>query len=251
MTDASAEIDASAETDASAGALEVASEPILSGSVPAAETDASAEALEGARRLLLKGQAYGLCARLLSPDAEGTSHDEVLVRIGNVLKLLDLAEPLDHLRQATEAHGSDPEAIRDEYFRLFVKGEAPPYGTSYDALPSSAPRSASPQQLADVAGFYSAFGFQVARDRPDHLAAELEYVALLCVKEAFARLSQQGEGAAVCAEARGKFLGEHLAPWLPSFRQQVHGSARHPYFASLAALVTSLVEADRQEIAGD
>lgn len=213
-------------------------------------TDASVQVERGAHRLLLKAQAYGLCARLLAPDAEGTPDDEVLVRIGDVLERLDLAEPLDHLRQATEVCGSAPEAIRDEHVRLFVKGEAPPYGTSYDALTSGAPRSASPQQLADIAGFYGAFGFQVARDRPDHLAAELEYVALLCVKEAFARLSRQDEGAAVCAEARSKFLTEHLAPWLPAFGQQVDRSARHPYFTSLASLLVSLVEADRQELAG-
>lgn len=212
-------------------------------------TDASAQTLEGAQRLLLKGQAYGLCARLLAPDAEGAADEEALARIRDALERLGFAELLARLHQASEAGGRDPEAIRDEYVRLFVKGDASPYETSYDAMPSGAPGSGSPQQLADIAGFYGAFGFRVARDRPDHLAAELEYVALLCVKEAFARLAQENEGAAVCVEARGKFLTEHMAPWLPAFCRQVDRSARHPYFTSLAALVMSLVEADREELA--
>ncbi|MDR7484035.1 MAG: molecular chaperone TorD family protein [Armatimonadota bacterium] len=213
-------------------------------------TDAPVLDLEGPRRLLLKGQAYGLCARMLAPDTDGSPDGETLARLRDVLERLEFVEPLARLSQAVEAGNNDPEAIQDEHLRLFIKGEAPPYGTSYDAPPSSAPRSASPQQLADVAGFYNAFGFQAAGDRPDHLAAELEYVALLCVKEAFARLAQQEEGAAVCAEARSKFLAEHLVPWLPAFGQHVGRSARHPYFVSLASLVISLVEADRQETAG-
>jgi TorA maturation chaperone TorD len=208
-------------------------------------TDVSAETMEGAQRLLLKGQVYGLCARLMAPDTDGPPNEDVLARIREALERLGFAEPLATLRQLSELSRRDPEAIRDEHVRLFVKGDAAPYETSYDALPSGPQRFGGPQQLADIAGFYSAFGFQVARERPDHVAAEMEYVALLCVKEAFARLAREDDGAVVCAEARGKFIAEHLGPWLPSFRQQVEKSARHPYFTSLAALLMSLVETDR------
>lgn len=213
-------------------------------------TDASTQNLVGAQRLLLKGQAYGLCARLLAPDATSPADEGVLAHMRDVLERLAYAEPLARLHQASEAARGDPGSIRDEYVRLFLKGDAPPYETSYDTVPAGSPRSGEPQQMADIAGFYGAFGFQVARDRPDHLAAEMEYVALLCVKQAFAHLAEEGEGAAVCAEARDKFLAEHLAPWLPAFRQRVEKSSRHPYLTSLAALVTTLVEADRREFAG-
>jgi len=73
------------------------------------------------------------------------------------------------------------------------------------------------QEMADIAGFYRAFGFQVGgrlHERPDHLAAELEFLYVLSLKEAYAVEKGISEHAEVCVEARRSFLRDHLGRWI-------------------------------------
>lgn len=197
-------------------------------------------------RLLHWGQACGLCARLFASAAGGPAARQTIEELRTALERLGHREALARLGEITgeiaKTGAQDEERWRDEHLRLFIKGEAPPYEASYEpsSVPTAVPLGRGVHQLADVAGFYRAFGFEVQGERPDHLVAELEFVALLCVKEAFARLSRDPEGAEVCAEARAKFLDQHLRPWLPAFHARVAESARDPLFVLLAALVMSV-----------
>jgi nitrate reductase assembly molybdenum cofactor insertion protein NarJ len=80
------------------------------------------------------------------------------------------------------------------------------------------------QELADIAGFYRAFGFQVGgeqRERPDHLATELEFLYVLSLKEAYAAEQGIDEHVEVCVEARRHFLRDHLGRWIGLFVQSV------------------------------
>lgn len=194
--------------------------------------------LAAEERLLLKARAYGLCARLLA--GAGEEWEATLEEIRGILERLGRAAP--PLPQTTAAGPLPPEITR-----LFVRGVVPPYETSYETSRGSP--GGKNLQMADIAGFYRAFGFQVQGERPDHLVPELEFVALLYVKEAYARLVAEAEGAAVCVDARGKFVREHLAPWLPAFRDRVVEEATHPALAALADAIVSLVTADAAEAA--
>ena len=195
-------------------------------------------ALAAEERLLLKARAYGLCARLLA--GAGDEWETTLEEIRGILERLGRAAP--PLPQTTAAGPLEPEITR-----LFVRGVVAPYETSY-ATSRGSPGGKN-LQMADIAGFYRAFGFRVQGERPDHVVPELEFVALLYVKEAHARLAQETEGAQVCLDARTKFLREHLAPWLPAFRDRVVEEAAHPGLASLANAIVSLVTADAAEVA--
>jgi TorA maturation chaperone TorD len=200
-----------------------------------------------AARLLLKGKAYALCAGLLSPGSIGPTVGESLALLMETLDRLAYRDALASLNGAS-MEGADP-AVEAEHVRMFVKGDVPPYETSYGGVAGAGPGAGgSVQQIADIAGFYGAFGFQVRGERPDHVAAELEFLALLCVKEAHASLSQESDGAAVCLEARRDFLDQHVLPWLPAFQTRVSEAARHPLFGSLAGVVLGLAAADRAEL---
>ncbi len=196
--------------------------------------------LTAEQRLILKGRAYALCARLLTADqAEWSQSLAELRELAGQLGRTDVAEALS---EAGPSAGTGAELTR-----LFIRGVVPPYETSYESA-RSAPGGKT-LALADIAGFYRAFGFQAQGERPDHLAPELEFVSLLCIKEAYARLVGEREGAEVCAEARSKFVREHLAPWLPSFRERVREETTDQALSLAAAAIVAIVLADASEAA--
>ncbi len=94
------------------------------------------------------------------------------------------------------------------------------YETEY-GLPHEYQQS---QEMADLAGFYKAFGFSTGgdvRERPDHIAVELEFMCVLTLKEAYALEQGSEENAAVCSEAQSKFIAEHPGKWFSLFAQSL------------------------------
>jgi TorA maturation chaperone TorD len=192
--------------------------------------------VQEAERLILLGKAYGLCARLLAPPAPLPPQAGLVRELRTVLRRLGNERALAALQNLVDACQQDPERLQGEYTRLFLQNRVPPYETSY--LPKGS--QGSMRELADIAGFYRAFGFRTHGEKPDHLGAELEFVALLCIKEAYARLAGDGEGAQTCAEARRKFWLEHLEVWLPPYSHRLVAEAYHPAFAALASLLQAV-----------
>jgi TorA maturation chaperone TorD len=210
-------------------------------------------------RLFMLVRAYGLAAQLFAPTGPGPVLTETLQELRQILDRLATVHSSPsgpNLSASPPTEGTTPEAVdwgslEEERTRLFVKGEVPPYEASYESAPvtAKAPLGRGVQQIADAAGFYRAFGFQVSGDRADHLAAQLEFAALLCVKEAFAHITHEDEGAEICRLARTAFLNEHLLPWLPAFCDRVGAHTRHPILATWALAVLRLAQEDRSWLA--
>lgn len=111
------------------------------------------------------------------------------------------------------------------------------------------------QEMADIAGFYRAFGFEVGaeqRERPDYLATELEFLYVLSLKEAYAAEQGIEEHIEVCVEARRAFLRDHLGRWIGLFAQSVARGAGsdgvdNPYLW-LSRLAEAVVQADAHSL---
>lgn len=152
-----------------------------------------------------------------------------------------LAQQFAEVEEAwTEAQAGDAGAA-GEYTWLFQRNvRCPLHETAYDSDRSVA----MAHDLAQVAGFYAAFGVQIAdsfRDLPDHLSMELEFVSYLYAKEAYA-LEQGWKGRAnECRAARRQFLREHLARWLPAFAGRAAQHARLRFYPAAAALALALL----------
>jgi DMSO reductase family type II enzyme chaperone len=102
------------------------------------------------------------------------------------------------------------------------------------------------QQMADVAGFYRAFGVDTTEtgERADALTAELEFMYMLCVKEAIATEAGDHEEAAICRDAQVKFVSEHLAVWLPRFVARLEQAGAEGYYLALARLTSQFVASE-------
>ena len=113
---------------------------------------------------------------------------------------------------------TDPELLESEYVRLFLAGgPCPPRETAYGDGRRIAGRAV---ELADISGFYRAFGCRLARDRaqvPDHLSTELEFASLLMLKEAYAVAEGWDEERNVTRSAAKDFLETHLGRWVKAF----------------------------------
>ncbi len=102
-------------------------------------------------------------------------------------------------------------------------------------------------ELADVAGFYRAFGVELTpgTERADHIAVELEFMHLLAVKEAVARRAEgEGERVDVCREAARTFLGDHLGRWTTRLAECLEQIEVDPLYASAGRLLDGFVALD-------
>jgi DMSO reductase family type II enzyme chaperone len=106
-------------------------------------------------------------------------------------------------------------------------------------------------EMADVAGFYKAFGVEVesGHERADHITAELEFMNLLAVKECIA-LQEDGDGehAEVCRNASRAFLRDHLARWAPRLGECLAAADGDPIFGSAGRLLGGFVAYDAERL---
>jgi TorA maturation chaperone TorD len=142
----------------------------------------------------------------------------------------------------------------DRVFGLVLARECPPYETEYHPTSETFFRS---QQLADIAGFYRAFGLEPSHahpERPDYLPLELEFMAFLLMKKRLAMNALESHAAErvnVCEEAECNFFREHLAWWVPAFASGLRRKAGSALYAALARVLATLVPAERHRLGVD
>lgn len=82
---------------------------------------------------------------------------------------------------------------------------------------------------------------------PDHIAAELSFMAYLCGQEKDAW--EEGDVAAVqrSADRQAAFLKKHLSQWVSPFTERIVRNARTDVFRNVARLLRSFVELEMVE----
>lgn len=154
--------------------------------------------------------------------------------------------PFPHLERDVPPLAMPPaDELSGDYLRLFDrKVECSPYESEYGMGNRAFTKS---RDLADIAGFYKAFGLDLGEqttDLYDHVAVELEFMSVLALKEAYARHEGHEDGLDVTRGAAASFLREHLGRWVPSFCDKLEEAAEVPFYRQLAALTRSVVIAE-------
>lgn len=186
-----------------------------------------------------RAQVYAFLSALYVYPRENWSEDAQLLPA--IVAALDFAPAFPAPELTTTA------VLSAEYRRSFGAAGSLCYETEY-GLPHEFRQS---QELADISGFYRAFGFTLGgalRERPDHLAVELEFMHLLAMKEAYALLHGLTEHAEICVAAQAKFLGAHLGTWVDLFAQSLKLNSAEGIYAPLADFTAAFVKADAMRL---
>jgi TorA maturation chaperone TorD len=133
-------------------------------------------------------------------------------------------------------------------FGLLGGSKCPPYETEYVPSKFTFQRS---NMLADIAGFYNAFGLRPSSsspDRPDHVVLECEFMAQLLQLQCKAVEERSPESAAharICESAQRRFLKEHLTWWLPAFAMLLAQQAEGSLYEAVAHFVAAFIASER------
>jgi len=193
--------------------------------------------ISSAQPLRIRSVAFALAARSLGPDSS------VLLDEHHVAALLTAIEEMDEPRIRSRFEARDPdrlpgaEELAGRWVRWFDLGRVAPYEGSHvvGTAGGITPR------LADVAGFYRAFGMGVAGDRPDHVVAELEFLALALLSEADAIDGDHHDQAEIAGDAIRSFLRDHVGVWIDAWAGRVAAIDELAPWAPFAIVAADLV----------
>lgn len=181
----------------------------------------TADGIELLRRPYLDAVRAGSVTR-------GARAEDALAALGRTLSSLDLAAA-ESAYAMTFGHAGISHAVPYEA----------PYLTTNVFQETAA--------LADVTGFYRAFGVEPSatrRERADHVALELEFMHLLTYKEGYALRNAGPDAAAVCAGAQRSFLAAHLGRWGSLFFRRLGEIAEATHYGPLAVLGETFLAAE-------
>ena len=189
--------------------------------------------------LLAQADLLLFIAKVFAPPSAEVQH-MLEIEVPDIKELLqhsgisepdELADIFQQIRHQAQIIDSDTWA--GEYNRLFETNVACPINET------GIIRRDKGVILADIAGFYNAFGFKLseeATEKADHLTAELEFVALLLVMLA---QTQDEEALRTTHHALSSFSFDHLGEWLPTFCERLTESTSLLIYQHLAKLLQS------------
>jgi TorA maturation chaperone TorD len=157
--------------------------------------------------------------------------------------LCDVNHVASALREARLAwFSASPSDVSAEYLRLFMGASVVSlYETAYGDGRRIGGR---PVELADIGGFYSAFGFALNESDPvlaDHLCAECEFMSLLSIKESYALVNGWTMRWASARAAADAFLEQHLGRWPETLLNSLCGESAPYAFVALVKLLNALI----------
>jgi TorA maturation chaperone TorD len=199
-------------------------------------------------RALARADAYRvLAAAFRDPDDPGAEGELDLASVRSAAVALGSPVAPATFRALRRIAGRDARAAEHRaIFGHVVAHGCPPYETEYGRRHVFG----QSQELGDIRGFYEAFGVRPrpGGERPDHVACELEFLALLALKEAIATARHEDDRRALCREAAARFVQDHGGQWLPALAGRIARRAPASGYAAAAAVVQALVAGHAREL---
>ncbi|GAB4411215.1 MAG: molecular chaperone TorD family protein [Thermodesulfovibrionales bacterium] len=160
----------------------------------------------------------------------------------------DIGEVIDSMKEEfilfkNSLNSISSDELEGEFTELFMtRMLCPPYENSYGKIGSDKSKN-----LADINGFYKAFGLSISdsdSDMPDHIAVEMEFLSLLALKEAYGIERDIGDMVEVCSSAKNKFLKDHIGRWAGTFCKNLMERTTNDFYRNLALLASRFIEGE-------
>ncbi len=203
---------------------------------------------EGAYRLFSQALLYPAderLAALATATEELAQDDHVLAQFAF---FADWRRVLARLRDV----GRPRRDLEEQHVALFGASKAgtlcPPYESAFLS------RSGQPDALlmAGIEAAYSEIGITPSPETgelPDHVAIELEFMAMLSGQEAAAWEADDVAGAVKAMRRAKRFLDGHLAVWLPAFARQLAVADKVGFYRSVSEGAAAFALYDRDLLA--
>ncbi|MEE9402659.1 MAG: molecular chaperone TorD family protein [Desulfobacteria bacterium] len=174
-----------------------------------------------------------------------------LVQLEHYLDTLgsEAATHITRMRSGWLGRGNEIDDLCVDFARLFVGPYAllaPPYGSVY----LDGERKVMGDSTIDVCMRYAEVGLELAdhfKEVPDHIAAELEFMYFLILKEAEAISHSDFEQALDFLKKQEEFLSSHLGVWVSEFADHVERNAETQFYKQLARTTKVFVSKDLME----
>jgi len=180
------------------------------------------------------------------PDEELTSRIDGLETLVKPLGKIPVVMARNLLSELAE---NDMGLLLVDYAKLFVgpfELTAPPFGSVY----LEEGHKLMGDSTMAVKQIYRLGGLEMSDDfgnPPDHIAAELEFLYYLHVREEGLRETDP-ETADIVQELRKEFLSRHLGAWGIQFAEKVQANAATGFFQTLGGLTKVVLEKEMQAI---
>jgi TorA maturation chaperone TorD len=137
--------------------------------------------------------------------------------------------------------------LQEEYVQLFVL--SPEYVPCLPCESAYLPSPVAPGWTAiSLEQEYAGDGLGLSpalQEAPDHVAVELEFMALLCGREAEAWEAERPVKGVEILRRQAAFLDEHLGRWLPRFAAAVAGKGESELYTSVTQAACAFIAHDR------
>lgn len=149
----------------------------------------------------------------------------------------------------SELDQNDMGPLLVDFAKLFVgpfELTAPPFGSVY----LEEGHKLMGDSTMDVKQIYRLGGLDISDDfsnPPDHIAAELEFLYYLHVREEGLRETEP-ETADMVQELRKEFLSRHLGAWGIQFAEKVRDNATTEFFQTLGGLTKIVIEHEMRAV---
>jgi nitrate reductase assembly molybdenum cofactor insertion protein NarJ len=136
--------------------------------------------------------------------------------------------------------------LRSEYLEIFDRGRG--HASLYETEYGREHALVKGHALADIAGFYRAFGLEFGgqegvHEMLDHVSVELEFYALLLMKQEALATGADAAGQAIVLEAQQKFLDAHLGRFVSAIATRP-GVTASAFYGPVLAWCRDLVAAE-------